>query len=68
MRGSLPDDLREVTPALEQSHAGAVCAVQVVEEALLVVVHQVGDHLSNLVLLHPVPDVLTVPTTVDAPA
>lgn len=62
-----PDDLGKVTPAVEQLHEGAGQAVQVGEEAHLVVVHQVGDHLADVVLLHTVADVLTVTTAVNAP-
>lgn len=63
----LPDDLGEVTPAVKQRHERAGQAVQVGEEAHLIVVHQVGDHLANVALLDTVANVLTVTTAVNAP-
>ena len=67
LRGALPDDLAEVTPAIEELHEGTGEAVQSTEEAHLIVVHQVGDHLADVVLIDTVPDVLTIATTVNAP-
>lgn len=64
----LPDDLGEVTPTVEQRHDRAGQSVQVGEEAHLVVVHQVGDHLADVALLDTVTNVLTVATAVNAPA
>lgn len=64
----LPDDLGEVTPAVEQRHDRAGQSVKVGEEAHLVVVHQVGDHLADVALLDTVTNVLTVATAVNAPA
>lgn len=62
MGGALPDNLGEVAPLLEVGHAGVGLAVGGREVADLVVVHQVADHNTDLVLLHTVANVLTVAT------
>ena len=65
-RGALPDNLGEMAPAVKELHERAGDTVQGTEEAHLVVVHQVGDHLTDVVLADTVTDVLAVTTTVNA--
>lgn len=65
--GALPDDLGEVTPAVKEFHERGGKTVESSEEAHLIVVHQVGDHLADVVRGDTVADVLTVATTVDVP-
>ena len=64
--GVLPDNLGEVTPAVKELHERAGDTIQGTEETHLVVVHQVGDHLADVVLADTVTDVLAVSTTVNA--
>lgn len=65
--GVLPDNLGEVTPAVKELHERGGKTVEGSEEAHLVVVHQVGDHLTDAVRRDTVADVLAVATSVDAP-
>lgn len=65
-RSALPDYLGEVAPAVKELHERAGDTIQGTEETHLVVVHQVGDHLTDLVLADTVTDVLAVSTTVNA--
>lgn len=53
-----------MAPLLESIHAGRVLAVQILEVAKFVVVHQVGDHHSNVLSTDSVTNVLAVSTTV----
>ena len=63
----LPHNLSEVTPAVKVGHGGTRAEVRGVV-AELVVVHQVADHLANLVGRNTIANVLTVATAGDAPA
>lgn len=65
--GALPDDLGEVTPAVKKLHERASNTVQGGEEAHLLVVHQIGDHLTDVVSRDTVSDILTVSTTINRP-
>ena len=65
-RSALPDDLGEMAPAVKELHERAGDTIQGTEETHLVVVHQVGDHLADVVLADTVTDVLAVSTTVNA--
>lgn len=62
---ALPHDLREMAPLLEISHVRVGLAVQTIIVAELIVVHQIGDHDSDLVSRNTVSDVLTIATTAD---
>lgn len=62
---ALPDNLGEVTPGIEVGHVGRGLAVEFGEEHHLIVVHEVGNHLSDGGLSNTVSDVLTVATTSD---
>jgi hypothetical protein len=64
--GSFPHNLGEMTPFLEQAHVGAGLSIEVLKVTNLVVIHQVGDHDSNVVRGGTVTDVLAVSATVDA--
>lgn len=68
MGSSLPDDLTEVTPAVEVVHArgGGTVGSRVVLD--LVVVHQVGNHHADFLGLDAVSNVLTVATAIDVTA
>lgn len=68
MGGALPDDLGEVTPLLEIGHAGVGLAVGGGEVFNLVVVHQVGEHDTDLACLDTVADVLAVTTAIKGAA
>ena len=65
--GSLPDDLREVAPFLEQGHVWGGLSVEVLEVTHFIVIHQVGDHDSNFISRGTVANVLAVSATVNAP-
>lgn len=58
--GRLPDDLTEVAPLVEVGHARVGFTVRGGEELDLIVVHQVGDHNTDVAGLNTVTDVLTV--------
>lgn len=63
--GTLPHNLGEVAPSIEVVHAGVSLAIQGLEVAHLVVVHQVGDHLSNLFRGDTISNVLAIPTAIN---
>ena len=65
MGGTLPHNLGEVTPSIEVGHTGVGLAVQALEVSHLVVVHQVGDHLSNLVRGDTISNVLAIATAIN---
>lgn len=67
MGGALPHDLGEMTPFVEVGHAGLALAIVWAEVALLIVVHQISDHLTDVVCADAVSNVLTISATVDAP-
>ena len=67
-RSALPDDLGEVAPAVKELHDRAGDTIQGTEETHLVVVHQVGNHLTDVVLADTVTNVLAVSTAVNASA
>lgn len=66
--GRLPDDLTEVTPLVEVGHAGVGFTVRGGEELDFTVVHQVGDHNTDITGLNTVTDVLTVAATINGTA
>ena len=66
--GSLPDDLREVTPVLEVAHVGVGLAIETVEVVDFAVVEQVRDNGRDVAGLDTGSNVLTVATAVDVHA
>jgi len=63
--GTLPDELREVTPLFEVGHVGVGLAVEVGVVADFAVVEQLSDDSRNVVGLDTSGNVLTVVTTID---
>ena len=66
--GTLPHDLREVTPCVEVGHVGACLAVKVVVVADLTVVEQIGNDSGDVCGLDTGGDVLAVVSTVSGAA
>lgn len=62
MGSGLPDDLGEVAPLVEVAHARGGSTVGGREVFDLLVVHQVGDHDTDIASLDTVANVLTVAT------
>ena len=65
MGGALPNNLGEVTPLLEIGHAGVGLSVGGGEVFDLVIVHQIGEHDTDLACLSTIADVLTITTAVN---
>lgn len=55
-----------MTPLVEAAHVGLLAEVRL-EVTEFAIVHQIAEHLANVVRLDTVANVLTVPTAVNAP-
>jgi hypothetical protein len=65
LSGTFPDNLGKVTPEVKVRHVRVGLAIQTFEIWLFVIVHEVGDHRTDVVGADTIANILAVVTTIE---